>query len=367
MKRLSLTAALLLCLFTLAACSQPAPQDPTGQTATVQPATTTTTQPEDEPDPEPQPDPEGPLSLLTGLPVPEERAKARPMAVMINNLKKATPSRGIGSADMYIEILAEGEINRIMAVFTDYAGLTSIGSVRSARDYFVDYAQGLDAVFIHYGGSPQAYTVLKQRKVPHLDGINGTVDSIMFYRDKDRRKTAGYEHSAFATGEGLVKALERFELRTTVDESAQPVFTFAESPAPAGAIDAPTLTAVYSKYISPVFAYDDENDVYLRSQYGEKHIDELTGEQLSVENVVVLFTEHERIKGDDALRIKVDTVGSGEGYYFSMGKGARIGWTKESVSSPLLLTDDQGNALPINPGKTWICILPPSAESSLLK
>ena len=40
-----------------------------------------------------------------------------------------------------------------------------IGPVRSARHYFLDFCMEYDAIYVHYGGSPQAGTGIKELKI----------------------------------------------------------------------------------------------------------------------------------------------------------------------------------------------------------
>ena len=63
---------------------------------------------------------------------------------MINNINVARKAQS-GLSDAYIvyEIVVEGGITRYLALFKD-APTTRIGSVRSARHYFIDYAEEND-------------------------------------------------------------------------------------------------------------------------------------------------------------------------------------------------------------------------------
>ena len=68
---------------------------------------------------EPEPDPEPALPYrhpLTGVGMTEDISGDRPVAVMLNNLKKALPQLGVAQADLIYEMPAEGGITRMMAV-----------------------------------------------------------------------------------------------------------------------------------------------------------------------------------------------------------------------------------------------------------
>ena len=41
--------------------------------------------------------------------------------------------------------------------------------------------------------------------------------------------------------------------------------------------------------VQAYFEYNDEDGKYYRYQYGDKHIDETTGEQLTVDNVIFQY------------------------------------------------------------------------------
>ena len=80
--------------------------------------------------------------------------KNRPVAVMLNNLKAAQPQLGVSQADIIYEVPAEGGITRMLGVFQTLEGVGDLGSIRSARPYYLELALGHDALFVHAGGSP---------------------------------------------------------------------------------------------------------------------------------------------------------------------------------------------------------------------
>ena len=302
--------------------------------------------------------------MLTGLPMDDETDRRRPVAVMYENTKAALPHRGISSAGLCFEIPVEGAINRILGVFTEYNEVENIGPVRSARDYFIDYAQAVGAVFVHYGGSPQAYSAVKDRVIANLDGINSKVDSGMFFRDAERKARSGATHSVFAYGAKIDKLIDSFQYRKEVSEDRGTAFSFADSVVTPTGLSAATISVKYSDYITGTFKYDMQTGLYMRSQFGEPHVDELNGKQVAVTNVAVIFTPCTLIKGDSAGRIKVNTVGSGDGYLFTAGGGTKIKWSKADHAAPLVITDESGEEVKLNKGKTWVCVTPTSMEKS---
>ena len=131
--------------------------------------------------------PEGMVySYLTGEPVPEEIGRRRPAAVMINNIEACLPHWGLSHAGVYYEAPVEGGISRIMAIFEDYDSVERIGSVRSCRNYFIFYASGFEAVYVHYGQSAYAAPYLELPEVNNLSGPGGGYGDQIFYRTADR-------------------------------------------------------------------------------------------------------------------------------------------------------------------------------------
>ena len=123
----------------------------------------------------------------------DENSKTRPIAVMINNNHEAWPHAGLQDAYITYEILAEGGITRMMAIFKDQ-DTSKIGSVRSARPYYLDYALENDAIYVHYGWSNQAKADIASLDI---DNINGLTVSSVFWRDKSLNKAT--EHTVFTS------------------------------------------------------------------------------------------------------------------------------------------------------------------------
>ena len=88
-------------------------------------------------------------------------SKTRPFAIMIDNEKGAWKQQtGLQQAYLVYEIIVEGGITRLLAIYKDQ-DVSKIGPVRSARHYYLDYALENDAVFTHFGYSPQALNDIK--------------------------------------------------------------------------------------------------------------------------------------------------------------------------------------------------------------
>ena len=93
------------------------------------------------------------FSYLTGEPIDKKAGIQRPYAIMINNIKEGLPQSGVSQADVIYEAQVEGGITRLMALFQDVDDVEKIGSIRSARHYYIDFANDYDAIYVHYGQS----------------------------------------------------------------------------------------------------------------------------------------------------------------------------------------------------------------------
>ena len=291
-------------------------------------------------------------SMLTGEWLPEEETKNRPLAIMLGNTTDALPQYGIGKADVLYECLVEGGLTRLMGIFDNYNDAPKYGSVRSCRLYYAYIAKEYDAIYAHYGQASNAKSFLNSNAIDNLNGLEGAMDSIMFYRSGDRPAP----HNVFTTPEGITAGIEKKGYRTTYADDYTGHFLFSDGKDPV-VLDGKDAYAMQTSYPNSKtwFEYDAESGMYKRFHYKKEHVDGETGEQLTFTNVIFQFIPGRVI--DDKGRMEFDTVGSGKGIYFTGGKCEDITWKKDSLESPSLFYDNNGDQLVMNPGKTSICII----------
>ena len=359
-KSLALLLSLVLTAGLLSACGKgetPAP----ASSMPDEPAVSVLA-PVEEPEPEPEPEPVLPyVNPLTGEGSAVDLANARPVAIMLNNLKKALPQLGVSQADLIYELPAEGGITRMMAVFQSVEGVGDLGSVRSARDYYVSLARGHDAVLLHAGGSPQAYSAIKNMGVTALDCVNGPYEGTLFWRDKTRKKQMGLEHSVLTSGQTIQKLLPTYGKRLEHKDGFSYPISFLPEGETASGQPAETVSVRFSDYKTGVFTYDTQTGRYRVSEYGGAYIDGNTGEQVQVKNVLILRTDVSAIKGDDKGRQSVRTTGTGSGQLFCDGRVQEITWSRSGDSSPMTYLDAAGNPLRLGVGPSYINIVGRSA------
>lgn len=290
---------------------------------------------------------------LTGLECSEELSKQRPAAVMINNIREALPQEGITFGDVIYECLAEGGITRLLMLVQDYANLPQIGSVRSARDYYIDFAQNHDALFFHAGGSEQAYLEFDQRKIDHFDGVRENIPNT-YFRDPWRLDHFSLEHTMVINGQGMTNAVNHKKSRTELKDGFTSPFNFATEGSATQGNEAKCVYIPFSAYQSPYFKYNPSSNTYKRWQYGTEHEDK-DGNQLEFTNIIILFCPHSGPL-DSSGRIAVTTFGEGTGYYVSGGKYIEIKYSKATEDAPIILTQADGDPLIMTPGKSYVAI-----------
>jgi hypothetical protein len=83
---------------------------------------------------------------------------------------------------------------------------------------------------------------------------------------------------------------------------------------------------------------------------------------LEVKNIIIQHISNYGIKGDDKGRQDLNDVGSGKGWFVTCGKAIKIKWSKKSRSAQTSYTDESGNPIVLNPGLTWIQIVPVNSK-----
>lgn len=297
------------------------------------------------------------------LTIIDPESNTRSFAVMINNHPQARLHHA-GLQDAYIiyEIIVEGGLTRYLAVFKDQT-TTKIGSVRSARHYFLDYALENDAIYVHWGWSPQAQSDISSLGINNINGL--AYEGKYFYRDKSLNVST--EHTGFTTMEMLNNAASKLKYRTTSDSKT--LLNYQVNP-----IDLSTnenaqicnnLTIRYSNSVTDKYVYDSNTQTYKRYVNDKAHIDDVTKNQYTFKNIITYQVDNTNISGDNKGRQELSNIGSGEGYYISNGYAIKIKWSKESRSAKTVYTKLDGTPLEVNDGNTFIQIQPKNQKLTI--
>lgn len=286
------------------------------------------------------------------LNIVNEESKSRPYAIMINNVEGASKLQsGLQDAYMVYELMVEGGITRYLALFLDQT-TERIGSIRSARHYYLDYALENDAIYVHHGYSPQAREDWSKLGVDRIE-VN---ESTTGWRDKSASKT--YEFTLFTNIEKLGKGIRSKRTERNKDLLLNYSVDNIDISQMEGAIPANKIDIKYSNNTTTNYKYDTDNNIYLRSVNNKSQNDYVTGKQLTVKNIIVYKVKYSNIQGDDKGRQTIDNVGNGTGYYISNGYAVPITWKKDSRSSATIYKYNNGKEIQVNDGNTFIQIMP---------
>lgn len=287
---------------------------------------------------------------LSGMKTTKENSERRPIAVMLGNDPVARPLAGLSKADMVIEMpVLINDITRLMAVYqTNYP--TESGGVRSARHNFIELANGLDALMVHWGGSFRALSYFKLNYIDHIDGLT---DGSAFYRVA--RKAAPY--NGYTTFDKVHTRASEKGYKLTSDFHA---YTFAEDAATEERGKSGTLEIPYPGNDEVAFKYNPETNAYVRYNKGELQKDEIDGAELTAKNIVVMKTTYTSLLGSQYLDVKV--MGSGDCIVYQNGTSKPCTWKKDASDrhNPLLFYDVNDKVIPFVRGTTWIEIVKPS-------
>jgi len=295
---------------------------------------------------------------LDGTKVDSALAKRHPLAIIVENHPDARPQVGLDKASIIYEAISEGGITRFMAIFGPHDA-TKVGPVRSARTYFVDWAEEFDAFLAHVGGNLDALDKIKADNVLDLDqfGLGETA----YWREP----AAGIatEHTMFTDTTKLYKAAKAKGWPTTGKYEA---LSFKEAEKPATSQTQRISIDFSEPQYRVVWDFAPESNTYLRTMGGYAHRDRSTGERLAAANIIV--QEMERTQAITAINEEgwaMQTVGTGRAKIFMEGKLTEGTWKKTSSTSRTLFYDAGGKEIKFIPGQFWVEIAPPEAFNKI--
>lgn len=308
-----------------------------------------------EAEPEPEPEPTEPRSPLTGELISEELMAQRPVAVMESNNKSSLPQYSLSLADVIYEAPMEGKETRFMLVIQDWKDLEMLMPIRSCRLYFLDWARGLDAIYVHYGQAYLAEDDLAEDTVYNLNGMDGDLANVTFFRDSSRKAP----QNAYATGESIQAGIEKRGYSDQHKEDFESGFKFNEDDENEINLEGADAYKVDPGYAvgDSYFTYDEEEGLYKRFQFGGETMDGTTGEQVAVKNLILQICECNVVEDDDKGRLEIGTSGTGTGYYITNGTYVPITWSKEDKYAPVHYYYEDGTEVLLNQGKSFICVI----------
>jgi hypothetical protein len=284
---------------------------------------------------------------LTGLPAPSETAARRPsLAVKIDNVYGAWPQAGLNRADIVFDILVEGGLTRLMAVYQSH-GAPLVGPVRSARPVDARLLRLFHGGYFAYSGASSA-EIKPIMQFSHAAMVQDTHYPALFFRRNDHSSpdnlfssTSRLWHALHAKAPGKAGPPQVFHYASTTPKG---------TPTSRAVVPFPAATAGWTW----------AGRQWVRTQDG--HPDMLMDHsRVSATNVVIMSVKvvgtgiFEANGAQDPLPV---TVGSGKCWVLTNGVRVPGTWKRPTISDPLRIVDSHGHTIALRPGRTWVELMP---------
>jgi hypothetical protein len=291
-----------------------------------------------------------PACPLTGEPAPSGGVPRRPaMAVKIDNYPTARPQSGLDKADVVFEEPVEGGITRYVAVFhCNDASL--IGPVRSARNIDVGLLGQLgNPLLAHVGGIDPVLANIEASPIVNVD--IGMSNSLMIHPSGKVPPDADYTSTDLVYG-----------THPTMRMPPQPLFQYS-SATPVGD-PVSTVNIDYSSTSNVTWKYNASVHAFQRFYDGTMPDLLANGTQNTAANVVVQYVQITygpwAENSMEGLEVQADLYpdASGTAVVYRDGVAVPATWHRSTLGSPTQFVDGAGNAIPMQPGQTWVEIVP---------
>jgi hypothetical protein len=307
---------------------------------------------------------------LTGEKLEAELEKEpQVFAVMVENSYEAWPLSGLNDAFLVIEAPVEGNIPRFETFFYEGQKVDKIGPVRSARPYYLDWADELNALYAHVGGSPEALDLISSNKTTR--DLNEFYQGEYFWRDNIGRSAP---HNAYTSTALLASALTEVGGGT----AGYGTWNFKDDEPTTDKVASPTINWSDGAVYDVTWNYSGDTNAYERIQ-GNAVMHVSSGASVMANNVVIMQSDVSVV--DDVGRRHVRTLGEGKAIVYQDGKRIDATWKKDSRTGRLtffhalpedlgltgngsVTTSDVDLPIDMNAGKTWIEVVPDLSKVS---
>lgn len=288
-------------------------------------------------------------------------SKTRPLAVAVNNTPVAVKvQEGLNKAYLVYELPTEGSTSRLLALFKDEGDVT-VGTIRSARHNFADYAYESDAVLTAYGWSHYAEDQLRKQKI--INNINGIISEGKMWRNNPENLAS--EHTAYlstAKVRDYAKNNKKYNMESNNTVLLKYNTGDVDLSSKSGSKNANNVTIVYGN-ITTKFKYDSNTKMYTRIVNDKVALDHNTKEPFVTKNVIVQKITYK--KTDDNYYWDLHTVGNGDGYFITNGKYVPIKWSKADRKAKTKFTYLDGKEIEVSDGRTYIEVQVTSRKTTI--
>jgi len=275
-----------------------------------------------------------------------ETSGMRPLAVMIENHNLARPQTAMDEAEVVYEIPVEGGITRFMALFYHVPGV--IGPVRSCREYFLDRALEVNALYVHCGGSPKGYAYIGQQKAFAIDEIS---NGAPFFRDNTRKAP----HNLYTRGKDLIDVMNR-KFPMQLPYQRLPLI-YGDHPT-ASTVSNRGVSIHYHGNYTAAFRFNPGYNLYDRFMNGTQQLDRKSLKPVSPGTVVVQEAAMRVV--DEKGRQEISFIGQGRAFILYGGTITPVTWRKTAVREFTHFYDQRGNPVIFSSkAPVWIQVVSP--------
>ena len=299
---------------------------------------------------------------LTGIVVDDiTKLERRPLAIKIsNNPSIVRPQAGLDKADVIFEHYAEALVTRFTAIYLSQDA-DKVGSVRSVRLIDLEIPAMFKSILAFSGASGGV-----KLKIKESDFADRVLSPDPGFNDPGFKRIPAegkaFEHTLFTDTPTLWQIATERNINQKQDLQG---WVFAPTP-PEDGEDANEIDVVYLANISSSeYRYNPQREAYMRYILGDAHIDEVTGEQLTAKNVIVVYANHvETDIVEDSTgpkpyySIEIQLWGQGPAKIFRDGRVYDVTWSRPQRDDLIRFLDGAGNPFPFKPGNTWIQVVP---------
>ncbi len=290
---------------------------------------------------------------LTGLESDEELAASRHLAFIMD---PSLPTYGISGADLICEVPTENG-TRLVVFASEKQKLWKIGALTQTRGYISNIAKYFGGVCVSFGSDDNMNYGSCDLKDSYIDM---TLDESYHYTE--------FQKNVYTNNDLLSKALTNSGISENEGIDASLPYDFIDfgcDPLIYG--DRSVKNIKYNRHdgTSSQICYDSETNNYSVQNGLSNVTDALNGNEIKFANCFVLFADSVIYDNSKCSQMVMDTVGGGEGFYFSQGGILRINWTA-TQDGVMNFTLDDGSKLVINRGNVYLTFLKTSLKDKIL-
>ena len=267
------------------------------------------------------------FNKLTGVETTEYLSNMAPTAFVI---EKKAPCFGLYGAEIIVDIPTE-QSNRLLCIRTDNENLWKIGSIAPTRGYISNFASFFGSALLSYGSDE----IIEQDSC-----TSRNVHDITTYCYSE------YERYLYTNSELINPLLTENEFDAILP------YDFVN---PEDLLTLETRANRIS-FEECELKYSDEKKAYLWFENRDQVRDLANGKSIDFANCLILFADSVIYDNADGCQMVMNTIGSSEGYYASLGGITRIRWTS-SLNGNMSFFNENGEPLIINRGNVYIRVL----------